>query len=109
MARLGRIPTLIFDEVDVGVGGRVAEIVGLQLRALGKSRQVLCITHLPQVAALGEHHLRAAKRGQKDTTATVEHLRDNDRVLEIARMLGGIEISKTTIAHAEDMLNRATA
>ena len=111
MARLGRIPTLIFDEVDVGVGGRVAEIVGLQLRALGKSRQVLCITHLPQVAALGEHHLRAAKRNQKDgaAAATVEHLRDNDRVLEIARMLGGIEISKTTIAHAEDMLNRATA
>ncbi len=111
MARLGRIPTLIFDEVDVGVGGRVAEIVGLQLRALGKSRQVLCITHLPQVAALGEHHLRAAKQSRKGgaTAATVEHLRDNERVLEIARMLGGIEISKTTIAHAEDMLNRATA
>ena len=111
MARLGRIPTLIFDEVDVGVGGRVAEIVGLQLRALSKSRQVLCITHLPQVAALGEHHLRVAKQTPKGgkAAATVEHLRDNDRVLEIARMLGGIEISKTTIAHAEDMLNRATA
>ena len=111
MARLGRIPTLIFDEVDVGVGGRVAEIVGLQLRALGKSRQVLCITHLPQVAALGEHHLRAAKQARKGSgaAATVDRLRDNDRVLEIARMLGGIEISKTTIAHAEDMLNRATA
>jgi len=111
MARLGRIPTLIFDEVDVGVGGRVAEIVGLTLRALGKSRQVLCITHLPQVAALGEHHLRAAKQSRKGgaTAATVERLRDNERVLEIARMLGGIEISKTTIAHAEDMLNRATA
>ena len=111
MARLGRIPTLIFDEVDVGVGGRVAEVVGLQLRALSKSRQVLCITHLPQVAALGEHHLRVAKQTPKGgkAAATVEHLRDNERVLEIARMLGGIEISKTTIAHAEDMLNRATA
>lgn len=110
VARLGRIPTLIFDEVDVGVGGRVAEIVGQQLRALAKSRQVLCITHLAQVAALGEHHLQAAKRNHDGVTlAHVQRLTDDERVLEIARMLGGIEISKKTIAHAEDMLNRATA
>lgn len=110
MARLGRIPTLIFDEVDVGVGGRVAEIVGQQLRALAKSRQVLCITHLAQVAALGDHHLQAAKRNHDGVTlAQVQRLQDHDRVLEIARMLGGIEISKKTIAHAEDMLSRATA
>ena len=110
MARLGRIPTLIFDEVDVGVGGRVAEIVGQELRTLGQSRQVLCITHLPQVAALGEHHLRAVKHSQDGTTwADVEPLRDKARVQEIARMLGGIEISQTTIAHAKDMLRRAAS
>ena len=110
IARLGRIPTLIFDEVDVGVGGRVAEIVGQQLRALGKSRQVLVITHLAQVAALGQQHLQAAKRTKDGATlAEVRRLGDDERVHEIARMLGGIEISETTLAHAEDMLSRATA
>ncbi|MFL6621082.1 MAG: DNA repair protein RecN [Sulfurifustis sp.] len=109
-AALGRIPTLIFDEVDVGVGGRVAEIVGQQLRRLAGARQVLCITHLPQVAALGEHHLRLLKETREGTTEVqVEPLKDADRVQEIARMLGGIEISKKTIAHAQDMLSRATA
>jgi DNA repair protein RecN (Recombination protein N) len=109
-AAIGRIPTLIFDEVDVGVGGRVAEIVGQQLRALGKSRQVFCITHLAQVAALGEHHLSVAKHTEAKTTlAQVQTLDGRARVQEIARMLGGIEISKQTLAHAEDMLARATA
>lgn len=108
-ASVGRIPTLIFDEVDVGVGGRVAEIVGQQLRALAAKRQVLCITHLPQVAALGQHHLRIVKSAQKGATSVeIRDLQTADRVEEIARMLGGIEISKKTIAHAEDMLSRAT-
>ncbi|HEX9813193.1 MAG TPA: DNA repair protein RecN [Burkholderiales bacterium] len=108
-AGVARIPTLIFDEVDVGVGGRVAEIVGQQLRALAAKRQVLCITHLPQVAALGEHHLRIAKSTQAGATdVTVDSLKKSERVQEIARMLGGIEISQKTIAHAEDMLSRAT-
>ena len=103
-----RIPTLIFDEVDVGVGGRVAEIVGQQLRALAAKRQVLCITHLPQVAALGEQHLRILKLAKDGATnVEVEKLKKTDRVQEIARMLGGIQISKKTIAHAEDMLSRA--
>jgi DNA repair protein RecN (Recombination protein N) len=109
-AQLGRIPTLIFDEVDVGVGGRVAEIVGQQLRTLGLARQVLVITHLPQVAALGQHHYQVAKQTQDGVTLVdVRRLSDADRVLEIARMLGGVEISNKTIAHAEDMLGRATA
>jgi DNA repair protein RecN (Recombination protein N) len=108
-AGVARIPTLIFDEVDVGVGGRVAEIVGQQLRALAAKRQVLCITHLPQVAALGEHHLRIAKSTHAGATdVTVDSLKKSERVQEIARMLGGIEISQKTIAHAEDMLSRAT-
>ncbi|HEX7044830.1 MAG TPA: DNA repair protein RecN [Burkholderiales bacterium] len=107
-AASGRIPTLIFDEVDVGVGGRVAEIVGQQLRALAASRQVLCITHLPQVAALGMHHLRVVKQAVDGATQVeVQPLTSAERVHEIARMLGGVEISKKTIAHAEDMLNRA--
>jgi DNA repair protein RecN (Recombination protein N) len=109
-ATIGRIPTLIFDEVDVGVGGRVAEIVGQQLRALGKSRQVFCITHLAQVAALGERHLSVTKHSEgKTTLAEVHPLNGKARVQEIARMLGGIEISQKTLAHAEDMLARATA
>jgi DNA repair protein RecN (Recombination protein N) len=108
-ASVARIPTLIFDEVDVGVGGRVAEIVGQQLRALAAKRQVLCITHLPQVAALGEHHLRIAKSTQAGATdVAIDALKQTERVQEIARMLGGIEINKKTIAHAEDMLSRAT-
>jgi len=109
-ASLGRIPTLIFDEVDVGVGGRVAEIVGQQLRALGRSRQVFVITHLAQVAALGGRHMQVAKRNQNGATLVdVRLLERDERVQEIARMIGGVEISQSTIAHAEDMLARASA
>ncbi|UCH53368.1 MAG: DNA repair protein RecN [Pseudomonadota bacterium] len=109
-ASLGRIPTLIFDEVDVGVGGRVAEIVGQQLRALGKARQALCITHLAQVAALGHQHLAVSKRTKDGAVQTdVQTLTDTARIKEIARMIGGVEISKQTLAHAEDMLSRASA
>jgi DNA repair protein RecN (Recombination protein N) len=109
-AALGRIPTLIFDEVDVGVGGRVAEIVGQKLRTLGDNRQVLVITHLAQVAALGHAHLAVIKHTTgKTTTTEIQPLSGTERVKEIARMIGGIEISKQTLAHAEDMLARATA
>lgn len=102
------VPSTVFDEVDVGVGGRVAEIVGQGLRALGSRRQVLCITHLPQVAALGHHHLRVAKgRKGKSNVVTVTPLSRAERTEEIARMLGGVEISATTRAHAEEMIARA--
>ncbi len=110
IAGLGSVPTLIFDEVDVGIGGRVAEIVGQKLRALGKSRQVLCITHLAQVAAQGERHLAVSKRVEgKITLAEVRPLTERERTMEIARMIGGVEISKQTLAHAKDMLSRASA
>jgi DNA repair protein RecN (Recombination protein N) len=110
IAGLGSVPTMIFDEVDVGIGGRVAEIVGQKLRALGKSRQVLCITHLAQVAAQGERHLVVSKRVEgKITLAEVKPLAERERTLEIARMIGGVEISKQTLAHAKDMLSRASA
>ncbi|MDX9741152.1 MAG: DNA repair protein RecN [Gammaproteobacteria bacterium] len=102
------VPSTVFDEVDVGVGGGVAEIVGQGLRALGTRRQVLCITHLPQVAALGHQHLRVAKgRKGKSAVVTVMPLSRTERTEEIARMLGGIEISATTRAHAEEMISRA--
>jgi DNA repair protein RecN (Recombination protein N) len=110
LAGTGRIPTMIFDEVDVGIGGRVAEVVGRKLRALGQARQVLCITHLAQVAAQGVQHVQVRKRTEgKTTTAEAAPLDARERTLEIARMIGGVEISKQTLAHAKDMLSRASA
>ncbi|MFP5463983.1 MAG: DNA repair protein RecN [Gammaproteobacteria bacterium] len=104
----GEIPTLIFDEVDVGIGGAVAETVGRLLRGLGADRQVLCITHLPQVAAQAHHHLRVSKQAGEARTATaVECLPAGARVDEIARMLGGLNITERTRAHAAEMLTAA--
>lgn len=102
------VPTLVFDEVDVGIGGRVAEIVGRLLRELGRQRQVLCITHLPQVAALGIQHLQVSKRSDGGETKTqVEILDAPTRIDEIARMLGGVKITAQTRAHAEEMIRLA--
>ena len=105
------VPTLIFDEVDVGVGGSVAELVGQKLRALGSStRQVLCVTHLPQVAALGHHHLQVSKHAEGKSTRTgIHQLLDESRILEIARMLGGLELTDQTVAHAREMVQRGAA
>lgn len=105
-AGAGRIPTLIFDEVDVGIGGKVAQIVGGQLRRLGQDRQVLCVTHLAQVAAQADQHLQVSKRQRAGTTFTdIQPLAKKERVQEIARMIGGIEISEQTLAHAREMLD----
>lgn len=99
--------TLIFDEVDVGIGGRVAEIVGQMLRQLGTDRQVLCVTHLPQVAACADWQWSIAKETQGDATLSrVTPLDDAGRVEEIARMLGGVKITDTTRRHAQEMLDR---
>jgi len=99
--------TLIFDEVDVGIGGRVAEIVGRMLRELGKSRQVLCVTHLPQVAAQADWQWSIAKETRKGaTTSTVSVLDREARIGEIARMLGGEKITETTRRHAAEMLGQ---
>ncbi|MCW9023796.1 MAG: DNA repair protein RecN [Gammaproteobacteria bacterium] len=101
-------PTLIFDEVDVGIGGRVAEIVGRQLRQLGDKQQVICVTHLPQVAALGHHHLQVNKQADKKTTSSeILPLSQPQRVDEIARMLGGIKITEQTLNHAREMIEEA--
>ena len=100
--------TLIFDEVDVGIGGRVAEIVGRMLRQLGTSRQVLCVTHLPQVAAQADWQWSIAKETRKGaTTSTVSVLDREARIGEIARMLGGEKITETTRRHAAEMLGQA--
>jgi DNA repair protein RecN (Recombination protein N) len=100
------LPVLVFDEVDAGVGGAVAEIVGQQLRALGGRAQVLCVTHLPQVASQAHAHVRASKLTDGHTTRTSLHaLKDQERVEEIARMLGGRDISDKARAHAAEMLS----
>ncbi|MGV6815665.1 MAG: DNA repair protein RecN [Thiotrichales bacterium] len=103
--RKKNLPTLIFDEVDSGIGGAVAEVVGQQLRALGENSQVLCVTHLPQVAACGHQHLQVQKTKTKTSTHTrLESLSEEERMQEIARMLGGKTMTKQSLAHAEQML-----
>jgi DNA repair protein RecN (Recombination protein N) len=105
---LDNVATMVFDEVDAGIGGATAEVVGQKLRALGQARQVLCVTHLPQVAALGHRHLRVSKSSDGDSTAIrIEALDEGLRRDEIARMLGGIDITRETRAHARQMLESA--
>ena len=105
LAEVGRVPTLIFDEVDVGIGGAVAATVGRMLRELGTRRQVLCVTHLPQVAACADEHYRVTKTGKGDAVASeLARLAAGARVEELARMLGGHEITAKTRAHAGELL-----
>jgi DNA repair protein RecN (Recombination protein N) len=104
-SRLGTAQTLIFDEVDAGVGGAVAETVGKLMKQLGLDRQVLAVTHLPQVASCADHHLVVAKQLQGQTTLSmVSAVQGEQRVAEIARMLGGERLLGTTLAHAKEML-----
>ncbi|MEM9530386.1 MAG: DNA repair protein RecN [Pseudomonadota bacterium] len=100
--------TMIFDEVDAGVGGATAQQVGYKLRQLGASGQVLSVTHLPQVAACGHAHFRVEKdQGKSDTVTRVSHLDPDERLEELSRMLGGVEITEQTRAHAKEMLESA--
>jgi DNA repair protein RecN (Recombination protein N) len=97
---------MVFDEVDAGIGGAVAEMVGRELRLLGAAGQVLCVTHLPQVAAQGHHHLRVTKSNDgANTHIRLSALSGEERVQEIARMLGGVEITQRARAHALEMLS----
>lgn len=103
-----KIPTMVFDEVDSGVGGGVAEMVGRRLAELGNARQVLCVTHLPQVAALATRHFRISKVSDgKATRTSAQALGKEERVEELARMLGGVEITSKTLEHAAEMLDEA--
>jgi DNA repair protein RecN (Recombination protein N) len=109
-AQCAGIPTLVFDEVDVGIGGAVAEIVGRLLRTLGASRQVICVTHLPQVAAQADGHLVVRKHSPREGTYTeIAELDEEARVAEIARMLGGTEITAKAVAHARELIERRGA
>jgi DNA repair protein RecN (Recombination protein N) len=102
------IPTMIFDEVDSGVGGGVAEMVGRHLQGLGQKRQVLCVTHLAQVACLADHHLRVLKISDgKSTRTAINALTLDERIEELARMLGGVRITKKTRDHAAEMLQNS--
>jgi len=101
-------PTLIFDEVDSGIGGGVAEIVGGKLRELGTQRQVLCVTHLPQVAALADHQMQITKLSSEDSTRIrIRTLNREERIDELARMLGGVKITRQTREHAREMMEQA--
>jgi len=109
-AQTSRTPTLVFDEVDVGIGGPTAEIVGQLLRRLGERGQVLTVTHLPQVAAQGHNHLFVHKaRGADETRTAVAELNGDARVEEIARMLGGVDLTEQSLAHARQMVSTAQA
>jgi len=109
VARADAVPTLVFDEIDVGVGGRVAHQVGARLREVSRDRQVFAITHLAQIAARADHHLLVAKRQvEGTTTTTVEELTGNGRVQELARLLGGDPESRTSLKHARELLGQST-
>lgn len=105
-AKTSAIPTLVFDEVDVGIGGAVAEVVGNLLQELGERGQVLCVTHQAQVASKGHQHLFVSKAAKKNSVSTqLQRLDDGDKIEEIARMLGGISITEQSLAHAREMLS----
>jgi DNA repair protein RecN (Recombination protein N) len=104
-SQAARVPTLIFDEVDAGIGGAVAEVIGRLLHQLGQRHQVLCVTHLPQVAACANHHFQVSKTTRQGHTASsIRNLSDDRRVDEIARMLGGLKMTAATRDHAREML-----
>lgn len=105
-AQTSAVPTMIFDEVDVGIGGAIAEVVGNLLQSLGESSQVICVTHQPQVASKAHHHLLVQKHSSKKSVSTaLQHLHGDDKIEEIARMLGGIAMTEQSLAHAREMLS----
>ena len=109
-AQTSRVPTLVFDEVDVGIGGPTAEVVGQLLRCLGERGQVITVTHLPQVAAQGHQHLFVHKqRGSDETRTAVARLSHAQRIEEVARMLGGLDLTEVSLAHARQMIGSAPA
>lgn len=108
LAELDRIPTLVFDEIDVGIGGRTAQAVAEKILLIGQARQVICITHLPQIASLAKRHFYIEKQvvGER-TKVTLRELMVNERIEELARMLGGARVTETTRQHAREMLTMA--
>jgi DNA repair protein RecN (Recombination protein N) len=110
LSRNGSVASIVFDEVDNGIGGATAEIVGRKLKEVSANHQVICITHLPQIACFGDNHLYVSKKVTKGrTTTSVEELDDEQKVEEISRMLGGVDVTETTREHALEMLNGSKA
>jgi DNA repair protein RecN (Recombination protein N) len=106
LAETDSVETIVFDEVDAGIGGGTAEVVGRKLSELAGHHQVICITHLPQIAKFGEHHFSISKHVTNGRTLTaIQPLSKKDRYREIARMLGGEEITQTTLDHARELLD----
>jgi DNA repair protein RecN (Recombination protein N) len=108
LARMGSVDSIIFDEVDSGIGGATAEVVGGKLKDVSRHHQVFCITHLPQIACFGDRHYLVSKtvKGER-TNSRVQLLSEPDRLQEITRMLGGVELTDRTVDHAKEMLKRA--
>jgi len=107
LAETEAVETIVFDEVDAGIGGSVAEVVGKKLSSLARHHQIICITHLPQIAKFGNHHFRISKRvSDGRTSTTIKRLSETERVKEIARMLGGEKITRATLNHAHEMLGK---
>jgi DNA repair protein RecN (Recombination protein N) len=105
LGTVDRVPTMVFDEIDMGIGGKIAEIVGKKLQHISSSHQVICITHLPQIASKGTTHFHVEKQLTQDhTTTLVRRLSPQERLEEIARMLGGETITPITVQHAREML-----
>ena len=110
LAKTESVETIVFDEDDAGIGGSVAEVVGEKLSSLARYHQVICITHLPQIAKFGDYHFRISKHVSRGRTITgITLLDDKERVKEIARMLGGVEITRATLDHAHEMLDKAVS
>ncbi len=108
LSRTGSVSSIVFDEVDNGIGGAVAEIVGRKLKEVSCNHQIICITHLPQIACFGEKHLHVSKKIVKGRTVTsVNELDDDRQIEEISRMLGGVQVTETTREHAREMLNNS--
>jgi len=108
LANVDRVGTLVFDEIDAGIGGTIADVVAAKLREVARSRQVICITHLPQIAAVADVHLAVEKTEVDGRTVTqVVEVKGKERVREVARMLAGVKAPKTAWVHAEEMLRQS--
>jgi DNA repair protein RecN (Recombination protein N) len=106
LSQYDNIPTLIFDEIDTGISGRTAQIVGEKIKSISKNHQVICISHLPQIAALADVHFLISKEVIDDKTfVAVKKLDYNERIEELSRLLGGVNLTNTTKLHAKEMLD----
>jgi DNA repair protein RecN (Recombination protein N) len=109
LSRTGSVSSIVFDEVDNGIGGAVAEIVGRKLKTVSTNHQVICITHLPQIACFGDKHMYVSKKVVKGRTVTfVNELDNEEKIEEISRMLGGVNVTQKTREHAREMLNNVS-